>query len=131
MWMFLVFMKCFFYDKKFVSSLHSLSITFASDLPWGPGRPPHRSAAHQRTSTHEQIVDKARLLMGKTACNTHASPPGSYWRTALLCGRWGSCAFLPVNVEHCFRHIRRRSAGKVLYIASCQATRAFQSAEAK
>jgi hypothetical protein len=66
----------------------------ASDLPWGPGRPPHRSAAHQRTSTHEQIVDKARLLMGKTACNTHASPPGFYWRTVLLCGRWGSCAFL-------------------------------------
>ena len=34
----------------------------ASDLPWGP------RAAHQRTSIHEQTVDKARLLVGETAC---------------------------------------------------------------
>eukprot|EP00964_Phaeocystis_antarctica_P004852 scaffold2630_cov57-Phaeocystis_antarctica.AAC.2 len=29
-------------------------------FPGALGRPPHRSAAHQRTSIHEQTVDKAR-----------------------------------------------------------------------
>ena len=37
-------------------------------FPGALGRPAHRSAAHQRTFVHEQTVDKARLLMGETAC---------------------------------------------------------------
>ena len=39
------------------------SVTFPGAL----GRPPHRSAAHQRTSIHEQTAHKARLLMGEIA----------------------------------------------------------------
>ena len=37
---------------------------FAPSVPGALGRPPHRSAAHQRTFVRDYPVDKARLLMG-------------------------------------------------------------------
>ena len=49
---------------------HFVLLEVPVTFPGALGRPLHRSAAHQRTSVREQTVDKARLLMGETACTS-------------------------------------------------------------
>ena len=56
--------------------------------PWPPRGPPHRSAAHQRTSIHDQTDGSGRPFTERTARKDHRRPKWSRLRSALTrhCG---------------------------------------------